>query len=376
MAIKQKSLLVVRLLLVLTCLYIFFVSIGLMEIAFQGFGEGFAEALLTTTSNPFVALFVGLIATSIVQSSSTTTSVVVGLVSSGALTVTNAVPIIMGANIGTTITNTLVALGSVTRREEFRRSFSGAIIHDLFNLLCVFVFFPLEMMFGLLEKMASFLANAFVNAGGIKFASPLKYIMDPATGFIQETLSKFIVVEGKAIYIVMVILSFLLLFSALYFIVKLMKSLIMNTAEAVLDSVLGTKSIYGILIGIVITVLVQSSSITTSLLVPLMAAGVISLELAFPITIGANIGTTTTAILASFATGNPAAITIAFVHFLFNFFGTILIYPVKFIRRIPIALARGLGELVYKKRRYAFIYVAVSFFIVPSLLIFLYNLLF
>lgn len=376
MAIKQKSLLVVRLLLVLTCLYIFFVSIGLMEIAFQGFGEGFAEALLTTTSNPFVALFVGLIATSIVQSSSTTTSVVVGLVSSGALTVTNAVPIIMGANIGTTITNTLVALGSVTRREEFRRSFSGAIIHDLFNLLCVFVFFPLEMMFGLLEKMASFLANAFVNAGGIKFASPLKYIMDPATGFIQETLSKFIVVEGKAIYIVMVILSFLLLFSALYFIVKLMKSLIMNTAEAVLDSVLGTKSIYGILIGIVITVLVQSSSITTSLLVPLMAAGVISLELAFPITIGANIGTTTTAILASFATGNPAAITIAFVHFLFNFFGTIFIYPVKFIRRIPIALARGLGELVYKKRRYAFIYVAVSFFIVPSLLIFLYNLLF
>lgn len=376
MAIKQKIFLIIRLLLVLACLYIFFVSIGLMGVAFKGFGKGFAEALITTTSNPFVALFVGIIATSVVQSSSTTTSIVVGLVSSGALTVTNAIPIMMGANIGTTITNTLVALGSVTRREEFRRSFAGATIHDFFNLICVLVFFPLELMFGILEKIATFLATAFVNSGGIKFTSPLKYIIDPATDKISVLLSNIFIGEGKTVYIVMVVLSFLLLFFALYFIVKLMKALVMNTAEVMLDNVLGTRSIYGILIGIMITVLVQSSSITTSLLVPLMAAGVVSLELAFPITIGANIGTTTTAILASFATGNPAAITIAFVHFLFNFFGTILIYPIKFIRQIPINLAKGLGEIAYRKRRYAFLYVVVTFFLVPSLLILLYNLLF
>ena len=86
---------------------------------------------------------------------------------------------------------------------------------------------------------------------------------------------------------------------------------------------------------------------------------------------GANIGTTCTAILASLATGNPAAITIAFVHFLFNFFGVTVIYPIAIFRKIPIALAKGLGEIAFKKRRYAVIYVLSLFFIIPGFLIFI-----
>jgi len=81
-------------------LYLFFVSIELMEVAFKGFGKGFAEQLIATTSNPFVGLFVGILATSIVQSSSMTTSMLVGMVASGMITIPNAIPIVMGANIG------------------------------------------------------------------------------------------------------------------------------------------------------------------------------------------------------------------------------------------------------------------------------------
>jgi sodium-dependent phosphate cotransporter len=144
----------VKVLLVVISLYFFLVSIGLMGKAFKGFGKDFAETLLQTTSNPFIALFVGILATSLVQSSSTTTSIVVGMVASGVITVGNAVPIIMGANIGTTVTNTLVSLGHITRREEFKRAVSGATVHDFFNLMCVAILFPLELATGFLQKFA------------------------------------------------------------------------------------------------------------------------------------------------------------------------------------------------------------------------------
>lgn len=349
-------------------LYLFLVSIGLMGAAFKGFGKGFAENLIRTTSNHFIGLFIGILATSVVQSSSTTTSVVVGIVGAGGLTVANAIPIIMGANIGTTVTNTLVSLGHVGRRDEFRRAISAATVHDFFNLICVAVMFPLELATGYLEKSATLLSKWFTGVGGFKFVSPVKLATKPAVHLIEEMMT---LLSGSALvmYICMMILSMLLLFFALYFIVKVMKSLVINRAEIVLDNVIAKSSLLGLFSGLFFTVIVQSSSITTSLLIPLVAAGILTVEAAFPITIGANIGTTTTAILASFATGNISAIIIAFTHFLFNLTGTIFIYPIKFFRMIPINLAKNFGNLAAEKRRYAFIYVLGVFFIVPALLI-------
>ncbi len=349
-------------------LYLFLVSIGLMGAAFKGFGKGFAENLIRTTSNPFIGLFIGILATSIVQSSSTTTSVLVGIVGAGGITVANAIPIIMGANIGTTVTNTLVSLGHVNRKDEFRRAISAATVHDFFNLICVAIMFPLELATGFLEKSATLMSTWFTGVGGFKVVSPVKLATKPAIHFIEKVLA---LLSGSALvsYICMLILSMLFLFFALYFIVKVMKSLVINRAEIVLDNVISKSSFLGLLAGLFFTIIVQSSSITTSLLIPLVAAGILTVEAAFPITIGANIGTTTTAILASFATGNISAITIAFAHFLFNLTGTLFIYPIKLFRNIPINLAKAFGELAAEKRRYAFFYVLGVFFVIPALLI-------
>jgi len=349
-------------------LYLFLVSIGLMGAAFKGFGKGFAENLIRTTSNPFIGLFIGILATSIVQSSSTTTSVLVGIVGAGGITVANAIPIIMGANIGTTVTNTLVSLGHVSRRDEFRRAISAATVHDFFNLICVAIMFPLELATGFLEKSATLMSTWFTGVGGFKFVSPVKLVTKPAVHFIEKII---VLLSGSALvsYICMLILSMLLLFFALYCIVKVMKSLVINRAEIILDNVISKSSLLGLFAGLFFTIIVQSSSITTSLLIPLVAAGILTVETAFPITIGANIGTTTTAILASFATGNISAIIIAFVHFLFNLTGTLFIYPIKFFRNIPINLAKAFGDLAAEKRRYAFFYVLGVFFVIPALLI-------
>jgi len=354
-------------------LYLFLVSISLMGAAFKGFGKGFAENLIRTTSNPFVGLFIGILATSLVQSSSTTTSVVVGIVGAGGITVGNAIPIIMGANIGTTVTNTLVSLGHINRRDEFRRAISAATVHDFFNLICVAIMFPLELATGFLEKSATLMSVWFTGAGGFKVVSPVKLVTKPAVHFIEKVL---VLLSGSAFvsYICMLILSMLILFFALYFIVKVMKSLVINRAEIVLDNVISKSSFLGLFAGLFFTIIVQSSSITTSLLIPLVAAGILTVEAAFPITIGANIGTTTTAILASFATGNISAIIIAFAHFLFNLMGTLFIYPIKYFRIVPINLAKAFGDLAAEKRRYAFFYVLGVFFVIPALLIFISKL--
>jgi sodium-dependent phosphate cotransporter len=366
---------IIKIILVAAFLYLFLVSINLMGIAFKGFGKGFAESLLNTTSNPFIGLFIGILATSLVQSSSTTTSITVGMVASGVITIGNAIPIMMGANIGTTVTNTIVSLGHITRREEFKRAIAGATVHDFFNLICVAIMFPLELATGFLQKSASLLARTFQNIGGFKFTSPIKLAVKPAANFIKHLFVKKLPINHNFSYTLILMLSIIILFLSLYFIVKLMRSLIIRKTEIIMDNIIGKSGMIGILTGLILTIIVQSSSITTSLLVPLIGAGILTVEVAFPITLGANIGTTTTAILAAFATGNISAITIAFVHFLFNLFGVIFIYPIKAFRRIPIMFAHGLGNIAYKKRRYALIYVLGVFFIVPTLLIMISKLL-
>jgi len=344
-----------------------------MGVAFKGFGESFAENLIATTSNPFVGLFIGVLATSLVQSSSTTTSIVVGMVGSGVINIANAIPIVMGANIGTTVTNTMVSLGHIGRREEFKRAITGGTVHDFFNIMCVCILFPLELTFGVLSKTAKWMSGIFINVGGIKFTSPLKFATEPAINLIEFILTQ-LKLSGKLFHIALLVTSVIFLFAALYFIVKIMRSLVVNRAEIVFNNVIGKYGYLGILAGLIFTAVIQSSSITTSLMIPLIAAGILTVEAVFPITMGANIGTTITAILASFATANISAITVAFVHFLFNAIGVGIIFPIKPLRRIPIALAKNLGDLAFKKRRYVIIYVLGMFFVIPIILILLSKL--
>ncbi len=339
-----------------------------MGTAFKGFGKAFAENLIQGTSNPFIGLFIGILATSLVQSSSTTTSIVVGIVGSGAMTIENAIPIVMGANIGTTVTNTLVSLGHIGRREEFKRAVTGGTVHDFFNIMCVCIMFPLELAFGILSKMAHWMSSVFSNMGGITFTSPIKLATEPAIYMIGKVVG-FFKISHHAHYIMLLIISIVLLFVALYFIVKLMRTLVAKRAEIVLNNILGKHAVVAIFVSLIFTTVVQSSSITIALMIPLVAAGILTVETMFPLIMGANIGTTTTAILASFATGNIAAITVAFVHFLFNIIGVCCIYPIRALRRIPTSMAKHLGNLAFRKRRYVILYVLTMFFVIPGILI-------
>ncbi len=353
-----------NLLCLLALLYVFLAAIALFGAAFKLVGKEASRNLIATTSHPVVGLMIGLLATSLIQSSSSTTSIVVGMVSGGVLTVPNAIPIIMGANMGTTVTNTLVALTTINRRTEFQRAFAGATMHDFFNLLAILILFPLEMATHFLQTTATWLSDHLVGTQGTQFPNPVKDAVHPVVHEIQHLLTGSWHLSDGTTSVIMIILALAGIFFALTFLTKVLKKLVLNKAEGVFTKTLRTNNMAAMLMGLAVTVSVQSSSITTSLLVPLIGAGIIPLEPAFAATLGANVGTTVTALLASL-TGTPAAVTVALVHLLFNLSGILIIYPVPMIRKIPMTLARGLSAATAQRRIFALFYMVGVFFLLP-----------
>ena len=354
-------------------LYFFFLSIGLVSCGFKCLGKETAENIISITSNPFVSLFIGIFVTSLVQSSSTVTSMVVGFVGSGLISIQSAVPLVMGANVGTSVTNTFVSMGHITRKGEFKRAIHAATVHDIFNLMTILVLFPVEMLCrvifgtGFLEKNAVILSNILGTGTEFKFKSPVKMIIKPVVSALKEHIQG-MGLSGNLSGAILIVLGFLFLFIALFFIVKLMKSMVLAKIEVLFDKVIGRKPVQGLVLGIIITAVVQSSSITTSIMVPLAAAGVINIYQVLSITIGANIGTTVTALLASFAVG-PAGVTIALVHLFFNLYGMLIYWPGHRGGMIPVRISEHLSSLCSRRRYMAFVYVLGVFFIVPLLLI-------
>ncbi len=351
--------------LVVALLYLFLTGVELLSGGFKTMGAGFVDGLFEGVSNPVAGLFVGLLATVLVQSSSVSTSVIVGLVASGVVGADEAVPMIMGANLGTTVTNTLASLGHMRRDMEFRRAFAAATVHDFFNILAVIVFLPLELATGYLSSTAGWITEQVIGSSGAEFNSPLRAAVKMPAGWVKDLLSG-VGAGGNWMGGLMVLIGLAFIFLALAYITRNMRLLVADRVEAAINRTLGAGSGFvAILLGAIITVSVQSSSITTSVLVPLAASGVLTLENIYPVTLGANVGTTVTALMAALATGNPAAVTVAVVHTLFNLSGIALFYPIRALRRIPLRLAAGLADVAAKRRGTAIIYAVGVFVVVP-----------
>lgn len=341
-------------------LYVFFFSLELMGASFKLMGKGFAKRMLVTTNNPFVGLFIGVLVTSVVQSSSTVTSLTVGLVGGGLLPITNAIPIIMGANIGTSITNTIVSVGHITSDVEFKRAFSASVVHDFFNIVTVIWLLPLQIFFGVLEVPARYLADKFDGMGGMNLLSPVKALTKP--------VAKLIIGWSGDNGIICAVVGIAALFFALRYLVKILKILVVGKVEAWFKTRLFKTAGRALVLGMILTVMVQSSSITTSFIVPIVGAGILTLQQVLPYTMGSNIGTTITAIIAALVIKTPEALTVAFAHLLFNIFGIVAIWKFQFI---PIKMAETLAAATQKRRYIAFVYILVTFFVIPITLIFL-----
>jgi sodium-dependent phosphate cotransporter len=341
-----------------------------MGYSFKLFGKEFSKKILESTDSAFVGLFIGILATTIVQSSSTTTSVIIGMVAAEAIGVRSAIFMVMGANIGTTVTAKLVSLGHITRKAEFRRAFAASSVHDTFNLITVSLLFPLEYFFRIIEHSAAWMGRIFVDVTGItKPENYLKKITKPSIEGLADLLDK----VPWLVLLVSIIITFIMLWA----IVKLLQSLVLEKLEVFFDTYLFRNAATAFVVGIFLTVAVQSSSITTSLIVPLAGAGVLRLQQIFPFTIGANLGTTITGLLAALAVaGQPgidpklvlAGATVAFAHFLFNASGAVIFLPFKRVREIPVQFAEWLAELCLRNRAIPIAFIILFFYIIPIII--------
>jgi sodium-dependent phosphate cotransporter len=364
-----------RLLKWLTLLFLVYLMLQAVSLIGGGFKLATAEhakSLFEFASNPVMGLIIGMVCTALIQSSSTVSSIIVAMVAGG-LPITIAVPMMMGANIGTSITNTIVSLGHVAKKDEFQRAFNAATIHDFFNVMSVVIFLPLEIMFGLLEKLSGQLVSVFSTGATADVGSfnPIKAVTAPVTDLVTGAVSFL-----PSIYpgIAKIIIGVGLIVVAITYMGKIMKSLMVGKAKDVLHSSIGKGPISGITSGTIVTVLVQSSSTTTSLMVPLVGTGVLKARDIYPFTLGANIGTTITAIIAALGvTGENAvfALQIALVHFLYNSIAVVVIYTIPFLREIPPNLSYLLSLRVAERKLYGLAYIIGLFFALPLGVIFL-----
>jgi sodium-dependent phosphate cotransporter len=410
-------------------LNVFFVAIHLLG-AFKDVGSGMGEQLMAElATRPLVGLLLGLLVTSLIQSSSTTTSLVVGLAAAGVFgesperAMAAAVPIIMGANIGTTVTNTIVSFGSVGSDAEFKRAFAAATVHDIFNFLTVLILLPLQAATNFLGIASLRLTALLDQAGGLRLASPLKWLVDPQIDamealFDNQAAVDFVVlgvligVATLAMKLLMIwqhqgkpsgvpllgsvlalaalgtvvktwhelvfskpmglfLLGLALLLGALWAIVAIMRTVVVERARRIFGEYVFATPLRALAVGLLFTALVQSSSVTTSLIVPLAGAGLVTLPQVFPYTLGANLGTTITALLAALSLGEPLALAVALAHVLFNVIGTLLFFPVERMRRLPLWLAMRLAEGAIRWKLLPAVWVLGLYVLIPLFLIWL-----
>ncbi|UYV81832.1 SLC34A2 [Cordylochernes scorpioides] len=335
----------------------------------------------------------------------------------------------MGANVGTSVTSTLVALGHAGRRAEFARAFAAATLHDMFNWSTVIALLPLETATRFLERSSGLAAASLAGtqSSGTAGRDLLTALTRPVSELVVQLDAA--VVRGVALHdgryvnvsllrqcrdqlnvsvncdhhtphnservrptatggfllehlrlddtktgAILLAASLATLLACLALLVRVLAALLRSRLGSAVRRAAGwspqgrlgaAAAGWGALaVGCLLTAVLQSSSVVTSALTPLAGLGVLSLERVYPLTLGANLGTTTTGLLAAGTAASPAGLQLALCHLFFNVTGILLFYPLPWLR-FPITLARHLGTVTGRYRWFAGVYIGGCFLVLP-----------
>jgi solute carrier family 34 (sodium-dependent phosphate cotransporter) len=356
---KQKPL-ASRFVLIILSLVLFLFALNLMVASLSDYASNFEKNILSYALDPFVGLFIGLLFTAIIQSSSTTSTMVVAMVATGTISIGEAIPIIMGANIGTTLTSTIVALGFISDKRAFRKAVSAGVIHDFYNIILVLILFPLEYYYSFLSRLSLGINGLIVGEAAFDSGNTVSGVMDfGVSNAIIDLINS---------NLVSVLLSFALLFLSIKLLTNVIKKTVIGDSKNRLRKFVFNRPFKSFGWGVLITSAIQSSSVATSLLVPLVATEKVRLRNAFPFIIGANLGTTITALIAA-SFNSEAAMNIALAHLIFNLFGAILFMSTSFLRSGLVNFIKKFSIVLTRKRVVGLTYIIVTFFLLPFILI-------
>lgn len=431
---EPTSIVALKLLAIFSTLYFFMWSSGLLSQAFNLASYHYAGNFIRTSGflqNPLIGLMVGVITTVVFQSSGAVTSVLVTIVGSGVLTVRQSIPIIMGANLGTSVTNTVVSLIVYRKKQNFEIAMTAGIVHDMYNMMSVVFMLPIELLFHPLERMSMWMLGWFgstsrtaAEIGQVQFLSHLvkplvdliividkdktasldpNVIVPSNVSLIRRccneerigselvcharcvSLFSYLEFDDNVVCILLLIMAMVTLFTCLIFVVKVTKSLlggkllnwVANLARR--EYKFPCSMFVGylfIVVGLVITVILHSSGVFTSMLVPLAGGDVLNLMQIYELTLGSNVGTTTTGIFAALSAQSKYPIEtlqVALCHFLFNVAGILMFYSFPHTT-LPIWASKKFGMYSAQNLWFSIIYLIIVFLVAPSITMAIYLL--
>ncbi len=359
-------------------IYLLICAVSIISRGFAGLGSDAAHTMFAFAAHPLVGLSVGVLGTVLIQSSTTTTAIAVTAVGAGALPIQGAIPIILGANVGTTVTTTLVALTFIGDRREFRRALAASSIHDFYNWLSLLVFFPIELIWHPLERISGALTDALYGTGWLPDPARFNFVhvaTKPVVDWVITITSRLNSALGPLFTIV---IGAGLILVAVRYLGKLLKMLLVGKARDILIKAVGRNAYLAMASGMGVTVLTQSSTITTSVLVPFAGAGILTPAQIYPVTVGANLGTTFTVVFAAFSVvGQDAKIGLqaAFVHLLYNVFAIVAIYVIPILRPVPLFCAQTFARIASERKWVIAVYLITVFLVLPTVVIVLIGVL-
>ncbi|MGW5776499.1 Na/Pi symporter [Streptomyces sp. NPDC003863] len=353
-------------------------AVSIISRGFAGLGSDAAHTMFAFAAHPWVGLSVGILGTVLIQSPTTTTAIAVTAVGSGALPIQGAIPIILGSNVGTTVTTSLVALTFIGDRTEFRRALGASTVHDFYNWLALLIFFPVELIRHPLKHISGTSTNALygtdwlpnpAHSNFIRAATrPVEHAVIHATSHVSSTLGPlFTIVIGAALILV-----------AVRYLGKLLKLLMVGRARDILIEAVGRNACLAMASGMGVTVVTRSSTITTSVPVSFAGTGILTPAQVYPVVVGSNLGTTFTVVFAAFAgVGQDAKIGLqaAFVHLIYNLFAIVVIYVIPLLRPVPLFCAENLARIASEHRWVLAVYLGTVFVALPALVIVLVGVL-
>jgi sodium-dependent phosphate cotransporter len=346
-------------------LLFFILGIEIIVSSLHSAGEESINAILRATSNSFTAFFIGVVVTAMMQSSSTTTAITVALVASNTIQIHSGVCIVMGANLGTTITSMIVSIGFINEKKEFRRAVSASGYHFFFNLFTILILFPLELSNQFFSRLSTNIANYFFSNPSFSSTGQQKVKVWSLLNPVNDFLTGISPVFG-------IMLGLIIIFSSIILFRRIISSLLKAQSPQAFSRFFFKSRVKSFVWGIITTAAIRSSTITTSVVVPIVSKRITSLKQASPFILGANLGTTITAFFAaSLNQANGNVMSIAMAHFLFNLIGVILFFPFASVEKIILFSAKSFAKVSASHKFVLLTFILCMFFFFPFLIIYL-----
>lgn len=407
--------------------YVFLVGLVLFGISTQVLGGCNSTILVGKSSNPVTAVMAGVLVTSLFQSSMISNICFGTLAIYSGIDVKTAFYLTMGANVGNSVTSSIVAISHIRDKSLLERAVAGSSVNTIYSFLTISIFLPLEILSGVLLRLGNAIAPdssslnyAWRGLVGLIVHPVTDFLIIPNQSYLQGLMADPTVscnsaypvtcVEDNATFetctagfiacnsangrcpvffhdgatmqkdmqyaALSMSIAIAAMLISLFGMVKLVNKSLINTPIEVIAK-LSTHNNYALmLMGCGSSILLSSSSVTECAVMPLVATGILELEQMFPWCLGSNMGVAISNMFLAWSTGSNVYLQVAIANVFFNLFGTMIWYPFPYLREFPLHAALVVGIVTRYWRFVSIIYFAITFIVGPLLVLGLGNLIY